>query len=507
MSAPPVSRERAGRAVLWATIGWYSTFLLSFAFNIVTARLLVPEVFGLVGLVLVVVTVAEMFADAGTRAALIHREDRLDDAVSTAMISVPVAGFMGSCLIAACAPLFASFYGEPDLVWIAFAMAWLLFIFSLSIVPDALLQRRLDLKLRRAVVDPLAIVGYGITVIVGALMGLEVWALVIGQYVNFTIITVGCFILAKPKFRAGRASWGTYRSIARYGRGLLAANTIEAVESQAVPVALGRNMGPEAVGLWGAGQRIGKLPLTGIVHVTGGVVFATLARLQAEMERFRAVAFEALRMNAVLIVPVGVTFMALGEPIVVVLFGEIWRGAGVVLQFIGFWAVCLGLGESAREIFKALGRPLLVARAAVVEMLATLGIIAALWVADEISLWTVGLSRALSAFALLVFYMWGVHNTGALTFDMQWRAVRAPLAAGLAQGAVLVGLLVWLPAGFELWNTVGGVRVGPLAALGVITGMSLAGIAAYALVVLGLDRSVITLLRANVRTAVRGRSG
>ncbi|HWH13799.1 MAG TPA: oligosaccharide flippase family protein [Miltoncostaeaceae bacterium] len=507
MTEGTVSRERAGRAVLWASIGWYSTFVLSFAFNIVTARLLLPEVFGLVALVLIVVTVAQLFADAGTRAALVHRETRIEDAVSTALISVPTAGFLGSCLIAACSPLFAAFYGEPELTWIAFAMAWLLFIFSLSLVPDALLQRRLDLKLRRAVVDPLSIVGYGVTVIIGALAGLEAWALVLGQYVSFTIVTVGCWVLARPRFREGRPSWGMYREIGRYGRGLLAANSVEAVEGQAAPVVLGRALGTEAVGLYSAGTRIGKLPLTGIVQVTGGIVFATLARLQGEMDRFRAVAFEALRMNAVLVLPVGVTFMALGEPIVVVLFGEVWRGAGIVLQFIGFWAVCLGLGDNGREIFKAIGRPFLVARAAIIETTATIALLAMFWMMDEISLWTVGLTRAITAGIILGCYAVGVHAVGALPLGWQWRAVRGPVAAAIVQAGVLVGAHVLLPDGFERWHRIGDVPLGVLPALGALGGLFLAGIAVYGATLWLIDRSAIIQLRANVATAVRGRRG
>lgn len=502
-----LSRARAGRAVLWASVGWYSTFVLSFAFNIVTARLLTPDIFGLVGLVLIVVVIAQLFADAGTRAALIHREDRVEDAISTALISVPAAGFVGSAAIAALSPAFAAFYGQPRLTWIAFAMAWLLFIFSLSIVPDALLQRRLDLKLRRAVVDPLSVVGYGTTVIVCALLGLREWALVIGQYVNFTIITAGCWILAKPRFRAGRASWGMYREIGTYGRGLLAANSVEAIEGQSASLVLGRNVGTESVGLWSAGTRIGKLPLTGIVQVTGGVVFATLARVQSDMGKFRSIASEALRMNAVLVFPVGVTFMTIGEPIVVVLFGEVWRGAGLVLQFIGYWAICLSLSDSGREIFKALGRPILVARAALVETSTAVLVLGGLWATGHVSLLTVGITRAITASALLAYYIWGVSRVGALPLATQWRAVRAPLTAGIVQAAALVVVAhLLLPDDFETWTHIGGVGLGVLPALAVLGGLFLGGVLIYGVVLRLVDPRALPELKANVTTALRGRS-
>lgn len=506
MSDDTTSRARAGRAVLWATVGWYSTYLISFAFNIVTARLLAPDVFGLVALVMVVVYLAQLFADAGTRAALIHRQDDIDNAVSTALVSVPLAGIAGTVLIAAASPLFATFYGDDELTWLALAMAPLLFIFTLSIVPDALLQRRMDLKKRRAIVDPLSVVGYGVTVIIGALMGLEEWALVIGQYVNFLTITIGAWVLARPRFRAGRASWLTYRSISKYGRGLLLANAVESIGGQLEPIALGRNLGPEDVGLWNAGLRIGKLPLTGIVQVTGSVVFAALARFQDDLARFRAVAFEALQMNSLLVLPISVTFMTMGESIVVVLFGETWRGAGIALQFIGFTAITLSLGDNGREIFKAIGRPYLVARSATIEAIASVGWIAVIWITGNVAIWTIGLGRVISSSLILGAYAVGVHRIGALRYADQWRAVRAALAAGVVQAVVLVVIMQLLPSGPETWHHILGVPLGPIPALLGVGGLFVLGVACYAGIVRLIDRSALGQLRANVRTAVRGKA-
>lgn len=492
--------------MLWASIGWYSTFILSFVFSLVTARLLSPEEFGLVGLVLVIVLVAQLFADSGTRAAIVHRDDDdLADAVSTSMVAMAVAGFVGSCLIAAASGLVAAFYDRPQLFWITFAMAWLLWIFALSIVPDALIQRRMDYRLRRAVVDPLSVIGYGVTVIVCAVMGLGVWSLVIGQYVQFTTITVGCWILGRPRFRDGRASWTMYRSISRYGRGLLAANLVESVESQASPVVLGKGLGEGAVGLWGAGMRLGKMPLTGIVQVTGGVVFSALSRLRNDMARFSAVAGEALQMNAILVVPVGVTFMTIGEPLIAVVFGERWRGAGVVLQFIGFWAICLGLSDNGREILKAFGRPMLIARGAVLETVFAVAYLVALWATDNVSLWAVALGRALSGLVITAAYVVQVHRIGALDLATQWRAVRWPFAAGLAQAAAMAGLYVGLNRLHPGWDRSHDVLTGTLPALGVIAGIFLVGVGVYGAVLYVSDRAGLRRLRDNIRTSLAGR--
>src|SRR5688500_6097390 len=138
-------RDSASNAARWASFGWVATQGISFVTSIITARLLAPELFGLITLILVIVSAASIFADAGTRAALVHFEDPIHDVVSTALFVVPAVGAVATAAMASLSWLIADFYDEPRLTPIAVALSGLLFLQALQIVPDALLQRRFNL--------------------------------------------------------------------------------------------------------------------------------------------------------------------------------------------------------------------------------------------------------------------------------------------------------------------------------------------------------------------------
>ena len=499
-------RDSATHAVRWASFGWVATQGIAFVTSVVTARLLAPELFGLITLILVIVSAASIFADAGTRAALVQFEDPIDDVVSTALFVVPAVGALAAGAVASLSWLIADFYDEPRLAPLAVALSGLLFLQALQIVPDALLQRRFDLRLRRGLVDPLAIVLYGAVVIVLALLGADEWSLVVGQYVSAVTITIGSWALARPRFRAGTPSLRTWRRIGAYGRHLLLANFIEVINSQGPPVALGRNVTPTAVGLYGAGSRLSSLPITGITHVAGQVIFPALSRLQTDAERFRLRFLESLRMISLLTIPLCATLIALGEPIVVTLFGERWRGGGEVLQILGVYALGLSLIDVGREVFKASGHPRLLARNALIETVTLLALLAGLWVAGHVSIESVAWARAGSvvfALAAVVTALRGSAGTGARDL---WAAVKPAMLAGVVQCLAVLAIAHYPLAGFDTWRSVGDVEVGPILPLAILGGLIVAGAAVYALAVEIAERGALRYLLANLRLILRPRA-
>jgi O-antigen/teichoic acid export membrane protein len=382
-----------------------------------------------------------------------------------------------------------------------------LFIFSLSIVPDALLQRRMDLKYRRAVVDPLSVILYGTTVIIlAAGFGLREWALVIGQFAQVLTITIGCLVLARPRFRAGRASFATYRSVARYGRGILAANTIETINTQAENVMLGHFLTKADVGFFNVGLRVGKIPLTGITQIAGSVVFPALARLQDDLPRFRKTACEALRLISLIMVPMCVLLIALGEPLIVVAFGEEWRQGGGVLQLLGVWALCLSLAENAREVLKAIGRPLYVARNALFEAGALVVYLVILWATDNLTLLNIAAGRIVAGVALLIPASIAVRTVIQVGLGKQWSAIQPAIIGGVVQLATMTAIVVALPSGIDSWTHVGGINLGPVIPLLGLGAVSAVGLAAYAATVRIVDKNALAAVASNLKIALRGRS-
>ncbi len=487
---------------MWGSIGWIVSMVLNLAVTIVTARLLAPEIFGLVAVVMVIIYGAQIFADSGLKAALVHEQERLDDAVATASIAVPAIGLAAAAALFAFAPLLADFYGREEVRLIAMVLSGVLFIQSLSIVPDALIQRRMDFKWRRGVVDPLSVIIYGAVVITLAVLGAEEWSLVAGQYALFTTITIGAIVIARPNVFAGKASIGMWRRMARYGRPLLGANILEVIDQQVEPVTLGRNVNATAVGLYNVGFRLALLPLSGITYIAAQVLFPALTRVGKDAKRFREALLEVVGLLPLFSIPACITLAGLGEPAVVTLFGERWREAGVVLQILVLWTLGLSISELSREIFKASGRTGMVARNAFLEASTLIALVGALWIFGQVGLVTVALSRLAVGIVAVTAAAQALVTVVDVTLRELLRQVRPAVVGGIVQWIALFGLAQIALDGFETWTYVGSVNLGPVIPLLMLGGLTAAGLAAFVVGAEATKRGVIRGAITSVRSAM-----
>ena len=362
-------RRATGRGTAWAFIGYLAHYGVTFVFTVITARLLSPEVFGIMGLAVVVIAVGTLLADSGTQAALVHREDDddLDVAVNTALISTPLAGLGAAALGIAAAPLLAWFYGESQVFAVAALLSGVLFVRSFGLVPDALLQRRLQFKWRRAVVDPLAAFVGGATATILALAGAGVWSLVAMWYANTLTVVLGSWFLVRYRPRLRLASFAMWRQLAHYGRNILGAHTVQLAFGYLDTLTVGRTLSPTFVGWYGAATRLAILPAQATTYVAGAALFPAFTRMRDDVPRLRAAFLEAIRYIALLAFPLFAILAVISEPFVVVLFGEQWRPTGPVLAVMMLWVLPLSLFEPSMELFKAIGQPGRVFRLAIVK--------------------------------------------------------------------------------------------------------------------------------------------
>jgi O-antigen/teichoic acid export membrane protein len=81
MSTPAINRTTKG--ILWAAIDKFGIVLLQFVINIVLARLLSPNDFGLVGMIMIFIAVSQTLIDGGFASALIQKVDASQTDYST----------------------------------------------------------------------------------------------------------------------------------------------------------------------------------------------------------------------------------------------------------------------------------------------------------------------------------------------------------------------------------------------------------------------------------------
>lgn len=486
----PSSRDLTGRVLRGASLavgGYALAQAITLGFYVALARLATPEDFGEFAAASLVVTVGLLFTESGMLAALIHRRDRIEAAASTAVVSTAIGGVLLSLLALALSPLVGAFFRSDKIGALAAAMSGLLFVRSLQVVPEALLQRRFSF-LRRTVVEPAQAVAFGVAAVIATSDGLGAWGLVIGLYASAAVELLLSWPLARWRPRLRLVSFAMWRELIAYGRHVIASNAAHRLGEQVPKLLLGRFVGEAALGQYRYGDRMASTPVMALVSAASYVLFPAFARISEQGPRFGLAFLRSARWFATLAMPMGLILLPLGVPLAVTFFGEVWRDAGYAAMALSGFAVGAALISLESEAFKAGGRPDILVRVHVISGVAsTIAMIALL------PFELIGVVAGASA-GLLVGAAYGlvrVSGVVGVRFGEVWSQIWPPTVAALVMAAVL------LPVEFVLIEAAGRPTAEALLLLAV-EGLLAAGVylAALSLLVPGTLRELRELVGA-----------
>ena len=396
-TGPPSLRASIGRVAGASAFALLVCEIVSFVQTVVLARLLSPAEIGIFVAGTVLTTFLGNFVEGGLRAGLIQRGTDLADSAETVFWVTLVAGAAMSVLCLTAAPVVGMVFDSHTAALVAAASSGLLLVYSLTNVPEAILQRQFSVR-RRLVVGPLVAVTYAVVAVPLAAAGWGVWAMVTGTYASYFALAISVWLITSWRPGHGRPSFALWRELARYGLplvlGMIGARTRTAVEA----IVVGRGLNASALGHFRYGQRIARIPMMAIIEVGSVALFPAFSRIVGDRERMHAAYLRALHWAMVAAAAAAGLMVAAGEPAVVVLLGEPWRGAGVAVVALSGVSVGYAMTCVAEEAIKASGRTQLLNWYTAVELVLGLGLLVAL----VPPLGLVGASLSLSVTSIVV---------------------------------------------------------------------------------------------------------
>jgi O-antigen/teichoic acid export membrane protein len=354
--APPQLSHTVVRGVGASAAGYAFSQVLNLGVYVVLARLLVPEEFGAyaAGSLLVVATL--LITNAGISSAVVQRRDRVQEAASTAVVTMALTGTGSSLLMLAAAPLIGTIFDSSQIGEVAAVMAGTTLIQALGSIPEVMLQRRFSV-LHQTVVVPAQVVAFGATSIACAAAGLGVWSLVIGQYAAVTTDTVLNWLLSRWRPQLRLASRAMAGELIAFGRHVFASMVIAALPQQLDALIVGKAFGTASLGQFRYGFRLASTPYQSLVAAGSYVIYPAFARIAHESERLGAAFLRSLRWICLLGAPLSLALVPLGVPLAVTLFGDVWRDAGHAAAAMCMYTLGAGVISMVGEALKAAGVP------------------------------------------------------------------------------------------------------------------------------------------------------
>lgn len=321
--------------VNWNFAGNYSKAIISIFVGVVLARILPPEDFGLLGMVAIFIGLAELFSTMGMGASIIKLKVLNEVHLNTATYFTIFLSFIVYTLFVIGAPYIASFYNEPRLVNILYALSTIFIFKGITTVSYSLLVRKMDFKSTKQIEVSSYFIGSVIVSIGLALLGYGVWSLVLGRlFSSFasliqTIIKVPLHL----KLKIGRKE---FNELFFFGTGISLIRFLQYIGNNIDYLIIGKMISSYNLGLYQKSYNLMSQPMQ---RITGGiynVLFPALAKVQDDSERLKTGYFRTIRTVAFIVYPVLTVLFISSNYVILGLYGPKWEDAISVFQILVF---------------------------------------------------------------------------------------------------------------------------------------------------------------------------
>jgi O-antigen/teichoic acid export membrane protein len=415
--------HRSARAAAWELASVTTQALLQFTVMAILARLIPPKEFGLYAITSVALGLLTMLSEVGVGPAVIQRREITDGFVSNAFTLSLVLGVLGAVVMWTGSPLVASFFQEPGVTGLLRAASITLIVSGYVTVATALLERELQYRILAVINATSYAIGFGLIGCSLALMGVGAWAIVGGTVSQTLVRALMLRLMGKEtvKFAFSRRDSG---DLLHFGAAISIARVFNYLASQIDQVAVGRLIGPAALGLYQMAFQIMDLPRRFLGSVIDRVAFATMSRIQHDRQRLHAGYLQGLELGNVVLLPVTVFLIIAAPEVVGALLGDRWTGAILPLQIMLIQVPFRASVRMTDQLGGAVGKVHLIARAK-------------------------ALYAAMVGIAVLVGVRWGLTGI-AMTVTVavigNW-VVMVRFALRIVEASVREYLSTWIPGG------------------------------------------------------------
>lgn len=402
-------KKIAAKGIFWSAVERISSQGCQLILSIIIARLVMPDDYGKIAMVTVLLNIAQTLVDSGFANALIRKNNRTNSDFSTVFWSNIIISFGVYYILFLSSPFIASFYNVPELIIIIRTVSICLILNGLCIVQRTRLVIKLNFKIQ-AYISLCAVILSGILGIVLAYKEMGVWAL-IAQAISLSFLN---FLLywAVSKWRPAFVfSIESFINLFGFGSKLMIAGLINTIYVNMYTIAIGKFFSSKELGLYNRAEAFAKQPMYNVAIILARVIYPIECEWQNNNQELLNKYNQFLRLTSFFIFPLMFGFATLAKPIVRLILTEKWIDCVPILQFLCIVALFDPIFRLTWDIFNVKGR-------------------------SNYSLWSEILNKSIALLILIITLRYGIMAVcyGMITYSILNLSIMAFLASKVLPG-------------------------------------------------------------------------
>lgn len=426
------NRQKVFSNLIWRFMERFGSQAVSFVVSIVLARLLEPELYGSVALVLVIISILQVFVDSGMATALIQKKDTDDlDFSSVFYFNLGFCLLLYTGLFLA-APALSGLYGDLSLTPVIRVLGLSIVVSGVKNVQQAYVAK--TMQFRRFFFATLGGTVFSAAVGISmAYLGYGIWALVMQQLLNAAVntailwLTVGwkprrCFSLERLK------------GLVAYGWKILASALLDTAYLKLYQLVVGLKYTSTDLAFYNKGDQYPNLLVENINSSIDSVLLPVLSAEQDRGEQVREMTRRAVKTSTYLMFPMMAGLAVCARPFVQLLLTEKWLPCVPYMQIFCLMYAFYPLHTANLNAVKAMGRSDIFLKLEIIKkLISTVLLVASL----SLGVYAIALSQLISCLIAAVINAWPNRRLLGYSFAAQLKDVLpALLLSGIMGGAV-----------------------------------------------------------------------
>ena len=327
-------RKKTLHGAGWSFIDNIANYGVSFIVGLILARMLTPQEYGLIGIILIFIALFNTIVDSGFSNALIRNKDAKEIDYNTVFYVNLAVSLLLFVICYFSAPVIATFFNEPQLTPLTRVMGVVVVINAFAIIQRTILIKKINFKIQTKV-SLVASVGSGIIGIVMAVLGMGVWSLVAQQISRQLLNTIFLWLWNSWRPRM-QFSFASFKEHFGFGWKLLTSSVIDTVWREIYQVVIGKYYAAAALGEYTRAKQFGDIFSSNMTSVVQRVTYPVLSSIQDDKDKLKYGYRRIIKTTMFIAFVCMLMLAAVSRPMIEVLIGNQWGEAAKMLPILCF---------------------------------------------------------------------------------------------------------------------------------------------------------------------------
>ena len=347
-------KSRITSGVFWQGLERIGSCGIGFVVSIILARRLSPEEFGVVAIMLVFITLSNVFIDSGFSTALIQKKDMEEaDCCSVFYINI-IMSFVLYGILYVASPYIADFYEMEDLTVYLHVFSLVIIIRSFSLVQNALLRKRMLFHLSFRI-SWVSLILSGIVGISMAYADCGVWSLIAQQLTNaFVTAFLQWYCVKWGPQRL--FDWERTKNLFSFGWKMFCSSFLDTLYSDIYSLVIGKIADLEMLSYYDRGKQYPKYGMNIINSTIGSVLLPAFSELQDDRPKMKQLAQRGLKNIMFVVTPALAFLFVFADSITILLLTEKWLPSVIFMRLCCITYFFWPFSTTNLQIITACGR-------------------------------------------------------------------------------------------------------------------------------------------------------